>query len=286
MKQVLVISGKGGTGKTTVAGVFSRLAAPCVMADCDVDAADLHIILSPEKADEKEYYGGSKARIDPAGCVSCGRCAQVCRFGAVRSDPYEIDQTACEGCGVCVWNCPSQTIIFEKSLSGRWGVSACRFGTFAGARLEPAEENSGKLVALLRAEAKKASEAAGAAWLILDGPPGIGCPVLASLGGVDAAVCVAEPTLSGIHDFTRLAGLLKQQGVRGWLLVNKYDLNPEKAAELERSAADSGFGLLGRVPFDDGIITDLVALRTAGEAGAGPAAAAMAAAWKKLEASL
>ncbi len=286
MKQVLVISGKGGTGKTTAAGVFSRLAAPCVMADCDVDAADLHIILSPERGEEKEFYGGSKARIDPARCVSCGRCAELCRFGAVRRDPYEVDQTSCEGCGVCVWNCPAKAISFEKALSGRWSVSSCRFGTFAGARLEPAEENSGKLVALIRGEAQKAAEAAGAAWLILDGPPGIGCPVLASLGGVDAAVCVAEPTLSGIHDFSRLAGLLKQQGVKGWLLVNKYDLNQEKAGELEKLAEGFGFGLLGRVPFDDGIITDLVALRTAGEAGAGPAAAAMEAAWRKLERSI
>jgi len=286
MKQVLVISGKGGTGKTTVSGVFSRLAAPCVMADCDVDAADLHIILSPERAEEKEFYGGSRARIDPAGCVSCGRCAEVCRYGAVSRDPYEIDQTACEGCGVCVWNCPPKAISFEPALSGRWGVASCRFGAFSGARLEPAEENSGKLVALLRGEAKKAAEAAGAQWLILDGPPGIGCPVLASLGGVDAAVAVAEPTLSGIHDFTRLAGLLKQQGVKGWLLVNKWDLNPEKTEELERLASDLGFGLLGRVPFDDGIITDLLARRTAGEAGAGPAAAAMEAAWHKLKEQL
>ncbi|HBE88531.1 MAG TPA: (4Fe-4S)-binding protein [Elusimicrobia bacterium] len=286
MKQVLVISGKGGTGKTTLAGVFARLAAPCVMADCDVDAADLHIILSPEKAEEKEFFGGSKARIDPAACISCGACARVCRYGAVRANPYSIDHTACEGCGVCVWNCPAKAIVFEKALSGRWGVSSCRFGTFAGARLEPAEENSGKLVALIRGEAKKAAEAAGAKWVILDGPPGIGCPVLASIGGVDAAVAVAEPTLSGIHDFGRLAELLTKQGIKGWLLVNKWDLNPEKTEELEKLAAGFGFGLLGRVPFDDKITEALLTLRTAGEDFPGPAADAMAGAWKKLAESL
>lgn len=286
MKQVLVISGKGGTGKTTLAGVFARLAAPCVMADCDVDAADLHIILSPEKAEEKEFYGGSKARIDPASCISCGACARVCRFGAVSSGPYAIDHNSCEGCGVCVWNCPAKAIIFEKALSGRWGVSSCRFGTFAGARLEPAEENSGKLVALIRGEAKKAAEAAGAAWVVLDGPPGIGCPVLASIGGVDAAVAVAEPTLSGIHDFRRLAELLKQQGVKGWLLVNKWDLNPEKAEVLEKLAGEYGFGLLGRVPFDDKITEALLTLRTAGEDLPSPAAEAMESAWKKLTESI
>ncbi len=286
MKQVLVISGKGGTGKTTLAGVFARMAAPCVMADCDVDAADLHIILSPEKAEEKDFFGGSKARIDPAGCVSCGACFRVCRFGAVRGDPYTIDHNLCEGCGVCVWNCPPKTILFEKALSGRWGISACRFGTFAGARLEPAEENSGKLVALIRGEAKKAAEAAGAEWVVLDGPPGIGCPVLASVGGVDAAVAVAEPTLSGIHDFARLAELLKKQGIKGWLLVNKWDLNPEKAEELEKLAAGYGFGLLGRVPFNESIIEELLARRTAGEALPGPASAAMEAAWKKLKESI
>ncbi|HOI42471.1 MAG TPA: ATP-binding protein [Elusimicrobiales bacterium] len=286
MKQVLVISGKGGTGKTTLAGVFARLAASCVMADCDVDAADLHIILSPEKGEEKEFFGGSKARIDPDGCVSCGACASVCRFGAVRKDPYSIDQTACEGCGVCVWNCPAKTIRFDKALSGRWTVSSCRYGTFAGARLEPAEENSGKLVALIRGEAKTAAEASGAEWVVLDGPPGIGCPVLASIGGVDAAVAVAEPTLSGIHDFRRLAELLKKQGISGWLLVNKWDLNPEKAEELARLAAEYGFGLLGRVPFDESIIDELLARRTAGEALPGPASAAMEAAWKKLKESI
>lgn len=286
MKQVLVISGKGGTGKTTLAGVFARLAAPCVMADCDVDAADLHIILSPEKTEDNEFYGGSKARIDPAACVSCGSCERVCRFGAVKADPYSIDATACEGCGVCVWNCPSKAIKFERALSGKWGVSSSRFGTFAGARLEPAEENSGKLVALLRGEARKAAEAAGAAWVILDGPPGIGCPVLASIGGVDAAVAVAEPTLSGIHDFRRLAELLKQQGIKGWLLVNKWDLNPEKAGELETLAGEYGFGLLGRVPFDDKITEALLTLRTAGEDFTSPAAEAMESAWKKLTESI
>lgn len=283
MKQVLVLSGKGGTGKTTVSGAFARLAAPCVTADCDVDAADLHIILSPGPAERNKFYGGKKAAIDPAECTACGRCAEVCRFEAVRTDPFSIDPVACEGCGVCSWSCPAEAIGLTNSLSGTWAVSACRFGTFAGARLEPAEENSGRLVALIKDEAVRAAEAAGAEYLILDGSPGIGCPVLASLGGVDAVVVVAEPTVSGRHDFMRLAELLKAQKIPGFLLVNKWDLNPEEAEKLEKSAADFGFPLLGRAPFDREVVGTLLKKKTLGEAGSSPAARAVEKAWSILK---
>lgn len=286
MKQVLILSGKGGTGKTTVSGAFARLAAPCVTADCDVDAADLHIILAPEPAARNDYFGGKKAAIDLKKCTACGRCLEVCRFDAVTPGPFNINQTACEGCGVCVWNCPAGAITSKEVLSGTWAISPCRFGTFAGARLEPAEENSGKLVALLKTEAVKAAEAAGAKYLILDGSPGIGCPVLAALGGVDAVVLVAEPTVSGRHDFVRLAELLKQQKLKGFLLVNKWDLNAGETETLERTAADFGFGLLGRVPFDTGVIKTLLARRTLGEDGSGAAAAAVEKAWRALAAGL
>jgi MinD superfamily P-loop ATPase len=286
MKQVLILSGKGGTGKTTVAGAFARLAAPCVTADCDVDAADLHIILSPAAAERNNFYGGKKAAIDPGKCVSCGRCLEVCRFDAVETGPFRIKDTSCEGCGVCAWNCSANAISLREVLSGTWAVSGSRFGTFAGARLEPAEENSGKLVALLKTEAVKAAEAAGAAYLLLDGSPGIGCPVLASLGGVDAVVIVAEPTVSGRHDFTRLAELLVQQKLKGFLLVNKWDLNEEETLALEKAAAAFGFGLLGRVPFDPGVIKTLLARQTLGEAGSGPAAESVEKAWRLLRAAL
>lgn len=286
MKQVLVLSGKGGTGKTTVAGAFARLAAPGVCADCDVDAADLHIILSPEPAERRNFYGGKKASIDPAKCVSCGRCLEVCRFDAVVASPFKINETFCEGCGVCVWNCQTGAINFKQVLSGTWAISACRFGTFAGARLEPAEANSGKLVALLKTEVVKAAEAAGAEFLILDGAPGIGCPVLASLGGVNAVVIVTEPTISGRHDFLRLAELLCQQKISGFLLVNKWDLNKEETAALEKAAIDLGFGLLGRVPFDTGVVKTLLNRKTLGEDAAGPAAEAVEKAWEILIAKL
>lgn len=286
MKQVLILSGKGGTGKTTVAGAFARLAAPCVTADCDVDAADLHIILAPEPAERNEFYGGKKASVDAAKCISCGRCLEVCRFGAVSSGPFRISETSCEGCGVCVRNCPVSAINFKEALSGTWSVSPCRYGAFAGARLEPAAENSGKLVALLKTEAVKAAEASGAEFLILDGSPGIGCPVLASLGGVTAVVIVAEPTISGRHDFMRLAELLKQQGLRGFLLVNKWDLNAVETAALEKAAAGFGFGLLGRIPFDTWVVKTLLARKTLGEDGPSPAANAVGKAWEILRAEL
>jgi MinD superfamily P-loop ATPase len=286
MKQVLILSGKGGTGKTTVAGTFARLAAPCVVADCDVDAADLHIILSPEPAKRNNYYGGKKAAIDPAKCTACGRCLEVCRFDAVCAGPFRISETSCEGCGVCVWNCPAGAVNFKEALSGTWAVAPCRFGPFAGARLEPAAENSGKLVALLKTEAVKAAEASGAEFLILDGSPGIGCPVLASLGGVDAVVIVTEPTVSGRHDFLRLAELIEQQKLKGFLLVNKWNLNKEETATLEKAAGGLGFGLLGRVPFDRGVVKTLLARKTLGEDGPGLAADAVKKAWRTLSAEL
>jgi MinD superfamily P-loop ATPase len=286
MKQVLILSGKGGTGKTTVAGAFARLAAPCVTADCDVDAADLHIILSPEPAERKNYYGGKKASIDTSKCTACGRCLVVCRFDAVTAGPFKISETSCEGCGVCVWNCTAGAINFKEALSGTWSVSPCRYGIFAGARLEPAAENSGKLVALLKTEAVKAAEASGTDFLILDGSPGIGCPVLASLGGVDAVVIVAEPTISGRHDFLRLAELLKQQKIKGFLLVNKWDLNKEETETLEAAAEGLGFGLLGRVPFDTWVVKTLLARKTLGEDGPSPAANAVEKAWKILRSEL
>ncbi len=286
MKQVLILSGKGGTGKTTVAGAFARLAAPCVVADCDVDAADLHIILSPEPAVRQDFHGGKKASIDPSKCTACGRCLQVCRFDAVTAGPFKISETSCEGCGVCVWNCPAGAINFSEALSGTWAISPCRYGAFAGARLEPAAENSGKLVALLKTEAVKAAEASGAEYLILDGSPGIGCPVLASLGGVDAVVIVAEPTVSGRHDFLRLAELLKQQKIKSFLLVNKWDLNIEETETLEKAAAGLGFGLLGRIPFDPGVVKTLLMRKTLGETCATPAAGAVEKAWRALRSEL
>lgn len=286
MKQVLILSGKGGTGKTTAAGAFARLAAPCVVADCDVDAADLHIILSPDPADRKEFYGGKKASIDPSKCTSCGRCLEVCRFDAVSAGPFKITETSCEGCGVCVWNCPAGAINFSEALSGTLAIAPCRCGVFAGARLEPAAENSGKLVALLKTEAVKAAEASGAEFLILDGSPGIGCPVLASLGGVDAVVVVAEPTVSGRHDFLRLAELLKQQKIKSFLLVNKWDLNIEETETLEKAAAGLGFGLLGRIPFDPGVVKTLLTRKTLGETCATPAAGAVEKAWLALRSEL
>jgi len=286
VKQVLILSGKGGTGKTTLAGAFVRLAAPCVCADCDVDAADLHIILSPAPAERSNFYGGKKASIDQAKCVSCGRCLEVCRFDAVVPSPFRINETSCEGCGVCVWNCQAGAINFKEVLSGTRAISGCRFGNFAGARLEPGEANSGKLVALLKTEAVKAAEAVGAEFLILDGSPGIGCPVLASLGGVNAVVIVAEPTISGRHDFLRLAELLRQQKIMGFLLVNKWDLNEEETETLEKTASGLGFGLLGRVPFDTWVVKTLLDRKTLGEDGTGPAAEAVEKAWEILKAKL
>ncbi|MEF3280411.1 MAG: ATP-binding protein [Elusimicrobiota bacterium] len=286
MKQILVLSGKGGTGKTTVAGAFAGLAAPCVIADCDVDAANLHIILSPKEGEVNFFYGGKKAFIDPVKCVNCGYCAKLCRFEAISFPPHRVNELSCEGCGVCVWNCLTGAITLKESLSGRWSVSECRLGPFVGARLEPSAENSGKLVALLKKEAVKIAEAVKARYLILDGAPGIGCPVLASLSGIDAVVVVAEPTISGRSDFIRLAELLKNQGMRTFLLVNKWDINPQETENIERIALDFGFKISGRIPFDIKVVETMLNKKVLSEVPDFPAAVEIKKAWNFLVSDL
>ena len=249
MKELVVISGKGGTGKTSLMAAFASLAENKVLCDADVDAADLHLLMDPDIKERHDFQGGSTAIINPNKCTQCGLCRDLCRWNAI-SEAFKVDSIECEGCGVCVDFCPEEAIDFPIKTCGEWFISNTRFGPMVHARLGIAEENSGKLVALVRQEAKKLAEKNKLDLLITDGPPGVGCPVIASLGGASAVLVVAEPTVSGLHDMKRVAQLAAHFKVPGMVCVNKFDLNFDQTEAIEKLAKENKMTVVGRVPFD------------------------------------
>lgn len=253
MKEVLVLSGKGGTGKTSIVGSFATLAKNKVMADCDVDAADLHLLLNPEISRESEFRSGQVAVIDENKCIECGLCQDECRFGAIAD--YTVDPVSCEGCGFCSHICPVDAITMQENLAGRWFISETKYGPLVHARLGIAQENSGKLVALVRRQAKEITEEKNLDFVISDGPPGIGCPVISSLSGVDLALIVTEPTLSGIHDMERVLGVCSHFGVPALVCINKYDINDENTAAIYNYCRENGVEVAAKVPFDN-VVTE------------------------------
>ena len=290
MKELVVISGKGGTGKTSITAAFAALARNAVLADCDVDAADLHLVLGPRVLETQDFVGGKRARINPAECNGCGTCADVCRFEAVRRTEgadaldgrYVIDAIACEGCGVCAAYCPRRAIAFEDCVNGRWYISQTRFGPMVHAELGIAEENSGKLVTLIRREARRIAEEQGKELLIVDGSPGIGCPVIASITGADAVLVVTEPTLSGRHDLGRVAQLAAHLRVRAMVCINKADLNAEIAQEIERDAKERGIAAAGRIRYTDAFTKAQMRQCSIVECDDGPAAEDTRNLWSKV----
>lgn len=245
MKEMVIISGKGGTGKTSIVASFAALADKCVVADADVDAADLHLVLEPTIVHREDFSGGSRARITSEQCTACGKCEEVCRFDAISYDgpgngkvdkTYRIDPIACEGCGVCAYFCAEKAIEFGPVVNGQLFVSETRCGPMVHAKLGIAEENSGKLVTAVRKEARQLAEKQERELIIVDGPPGIGCPVIASLTGASLAFIVTEPTLSGEHDLHRVLELTRHFGIPAAVCVNKWDLNPSMAEQIERKA--------------------------------------------------
>jgi MinD superfamily P-loop ATPase len=249
MKELVIISGKGGTGKTSLVAAFASLAEKKVLCDADVDAADLHLIMNPTVRESHEFQSGHDAIINAEKCTQCGLCRDLCRWNAVRED-FTIDPIDCEGCGVCVYFCPERAIDFPTKTCGEWYVSDTRFGPMVHARLGIAEENSGKLVALVRQEARKLAEASNLDLILTDGPPGIGCPVIASLGGASAVLVVTEPTVSGRHDMVRVAELADFFRVPVMICVNKADLNPDSARDIERFSEEKNYAFVGTIPFD------------------------------------
>lgn len=252
MKEIVIISGKGGTGKTSVVASFAALADKPVLVDCDVDAADLHLVLSPKIKEKKDFSGGKSAEIDENRCTSCGRCEELCRFDAIQKTEvsYKIDPIACEGCGICAWFCPEKSISYENKINGEWYISSTRYGPMVHAKLGIAEENSGKLVTLLRNEAKKIAIENNSSFIIVDGSPGIGCPVIASIGGAELVLIVSEPTMSGEHDLERVAKLAKHFNVPSMVCINKYDINRKMTVQIEEKAIAMGLSLAGNIRYD------------------------------------
>ncbi|MBN1794003.1 MAG: ATP-binding protein [Candidatus Omnitrophica bacterium] len=261
MKQIVIISGKGGTGKTVITGAFAALAKNKVMADCDVDAADLHLLLAPTIQERHEFRSGSTAFINTDRCTGCGRCRELCRFDAIDTD-FIVDTVACEGCAFCSFACPAGAVAMEENISGEWFISETRFGPLIHARLGIAEENSGKLVSLVRQKAKQVAERENAEWVIIDGAPGIGCPVIASLSGIDCAVVVTEPTLSGLHDAARVIEVARHFQVPVRLLVNKYDLNYDMTGRIERYCKNNSISVIGKIEFDRSIVQSMLQGKT------------------------
>jgi MinD superfamily P-loop ATPase len=261
VKELIVISGKGGTGKTSLIAAFADMAKNHVLCDADVDAADLHLITAPDIRHRHDFQSGHSATIRADRCTQCGLCREMCRWGAI-SDQFVVDSIECEGCGVCVDFCPEQAIDFPVSTCGEWFISDTRFGPMVHARLGIAEENSGKLVTLVRQEAKKLAEHQHHDLVLTDGPPGVGCPVIAAIGGADGVLIVTEPTVSGRHDMMRVVELARHFRVPAMVCVNKFDLNPEMTARIERFADENGVTLTGRIPFDPMVTKAMIQAQT------------------------
>ncbi len=293
VKQIAVVSGKGGTGKTSLVACFAALSHNSVVADCDVDAADLHLLLRPRVARREPFTGGNRARIKADECTACGRCAELCRFDAIRFDgpgnsalekTFRVDPIACEGCGVCAWFCPVEAIEFLPAVNGEWFSAETRFGPMVHAKLGVAEENSGKLVSLVRSEAKEIAEERGLDLVLIDGSPGIGCPVIASITGADLVLAVTEPTLSGLHDLKRVADLARHFGAPVMVCINKWDLNAGISGEIEAAARQRGLELAGRVRYDRAVTEAQVEGKTAVEYRQDGSAAEIRALWARVKA--
>ena len=252
MKELVIISGKGGTGKTSIAASFAALAKKAVLADCDVDAADLHLILKPQINHRQDFYSGYTARIIPEKCTQCGLCEEYCRFGAIINFPqYSVDSISCEGCGVCAYFCPEDAIVMEQPKRGEWFISRTRYGLMVHARLGVAAENSGKLVTLVRMQAKMLAEAQTLDYIIIDGSPGVGCPVISSITGADMVLVVTEATISGRHDLDRIARLTSHFKIPTVICVNKWDINPEITEDIQQDASQKGIKVVGKIRYDE-----------------------------------
>ena len=257
MKEITILSGKGGTGKTSVVASLASLAKSKVMVDCDVDAADLYLLLKPTSQQKQEFWSGEKAVITEDKCTGCGLCREVCRFEAI-SNEFKVDPVSCEGCRFCYNICPMDAITMQQSLSGHWFISETRYGPLVHARLGVAQENSGKLVAIVRQKAKQIAEEGGLDYIISDGPPGTGCPVISSLSGVSLAVIVTEPTLSGIHDLKRVISVCHHFAVPVIVCINKYDINQDNSRQIEDYCQSQGIEVVAQIPFDTSVTKALI----------------------------
>jgi len=284
MKEIVVLSGKGGTGKTVIVASLAALARGKVMADCDVDAADLHLLLQPSIKKTEEFWSGKTAFIDKKFCTGCGVCEEVCRFGAIKN--FKVDPISCEGCGFCFHVCPEKTISMKDNMAGSWFISDTKYGPLVHARLGIAEENSGKLVAIVRQNARRIAEEQGLSYIISDGPPGIGCPVISSISGANMALLITEPTLSGMHDLDRVLGVCRHFGIAALVCINKYDLNEENTHQIEDFCRRQGVEVISRLPFDNVVTEALVRGLPVVEYAKNGIAAELKTLWEKVSAVL
>ncbi len=284
MRQLTVISGKGGTGKTTLTAAFASLAKRKVLADCDVDAADLHLILNPTIKRREPFSGGRSPVVNTEGCTKCGICTEVCRFDAIEDG--EVDLIACDHCSLCVYACPENAITMEEDFNGEWFVSETDYGPMVHARLGMGEENSGKLVSVVRKEASEIAKGRNLDLVIIDGPPGIGCPVIASVAGVDSVLVVVEPTLSGIHDMERILGLARHFKITALACINKYDINLVNTKRIREYCDGDGVEIMGMIPFDSKVIDALVQRKSIVEYPCGTVTKEVTKIWEKVSGRL
>jgi MinD superfamily P-loop ATPase len=290
MMELVVISGKGGTGKTSLVGSLAALSRDKVLVDCDVDAADLHLILQNKVQKTTEFIGGKQASIVDERCTNCGDCQEYCRFDAIMyqaenagGERYWIDKHACDGCGVCVRHCPEQAIDFREVVSGEWYISDTPHGPLVHGRLGLAQANSGKLVSLLRQQARLLADKNGFDLIIIDGPPGIGCPVIASITGAGYVLIVTEPSMSAMHDMERLMQLTAHFGIPTGICINKSDINPDLSDQIEKKAQDSNLPVLGRIRYDEAVTTAQVNRKSVVENGDQLAARDIRNLWERIK---
>lgn len=274
MNSILFLSGKGGTGKTSLAGAFAVLAKEKILADCDVAAANLHLLLGPTVVAEGAYEGSKAALKDDERCTACGECKEVCRFHAIDED-LQIDAYLCEGCGACAFVCPVDAITLSSRVSGHWMTAETRLGPLASAELDPGEETSGKLVMHVKQKAHELGKELEIELLVIDGAPGIGCPVIASASGASAVVLVTEPSLSGLHDLKRILGVVSHFRIPSYLVINKADLSVDMSDRINVFAVENDVPVLGEIPFDRKVTETMVAGRSVVEDGQGLASEAM-----------
>jgi len=265
--EIVILSGKGGTGKTSITAAFASIAENAVFADCDVDAADLHLLLTPEIYHSEKFPSGTKAEINQELCTGCCICYDLCRFHAIQfyKENFKVDEYACEGCGLCVEACPANAISITQFANNNIYFANCRFGPMIYGKLGIAEENSGKLVAKIRQYTKDKSIEKNAVFIIADGPPGIGCPVISSVTGADLVIAVTEPTLSGWHDLQRLIEMIGRFRTPVNVIINKCDLNENMSRTIENNLTDLGIPVLGKLPYDDTIVHAMLEGKTINE---------------------
>ncbi|MDY6822909.1 MAG: ATP-binding protein [Thermodesulfobacteriota bacterium] len=285
MKELTIISGKGGTGKTSIVASLAALSENKVIVDADVDAADLHLVIAPKVKHEEDFQGGCIAKIDPDRCTQCGDCLERCQFGAISED-FVVDKISCEGCGVCVHFCPAGAIDFPRQICGRWYISDTRLGTMVHARLGIAEENSGLLVSLLRRAAKQLAEENGNDLILVDGPPGIGCPVISAVTNANAVLVICEPSMSGMHDLKRVNELAAFLKVPVMFCINKYDINEDLAEEIKQYAEKNNMNFAGAIPYDKEMTAAMVQQQSLVEHSDGKAARAVKEMWHRVSTTL